>query len=492
MSSGQVPERELTNAIPVPDSGSFRDRNNRVYHLGNTIIRGLSHEAEANWKALSSLPFFLTFLAESKVVASELLPPGSVPLPRNDETRWAAYLAHERIPFISYPYEWSFGMLKDAALLQLELVERAIESGWTMKDATAYNIQWIGCRPVFIDLPSFEPYTRGSPWRGYRQFCMMYLYPLMLQAYRGVDFQSLLRSELEGIDPLYASRLLSGASILRKGVLSHVYLHAKMQARYSQTELAEAKLLTENAGNELRPARHTHHSEAMVLGTLQGLRRIVQSLTTLSSRTTWSNYDADHSYGEQSFDVKKAFVENVISARRRHVVWDLGCNTGTFSRICALNADYVVSVDGDPKAIDRFYYGQKSAEQINILPLTMNLANISPGQGWLGTERKAFDQRGKPELILCLALIHHIVISANIPLSEFLAWLRQLDAEVIVELVSIEDDMSRMLLRNRVNQYHDLTEAGFETALAPLFSIRASQHLKGGHRKLYHLEPRLA
>lgn len=474
----------MQNAHLVADRGSFRDRSNRVYDDGVRIVRGISADAERIWRDLSSQDFFQDLVRASKVIQTESLP-------RNEVGEgWAGLLRHERVPFVSYPYEWSFEMLKDAALLHLDLIERAIESGWTMKDATAYNIQWIGCRPVFIDVPSFERHQAGTPWVGYRQFCMMFLYPLMLQAYKGIDFQTLLRGDLEGIDPVVASKLLSGRTRMRKGVLTHVYLHAKMQARYSGADLDEARTLTEGARNGPAKRKQLHHSEAMVLGTIQGLQRIIRSLSPVDQRTTWGSYDSDHSYGEASFEIKKAFVKKAVSSRPRQLVWDLGSNTGTFSKICAEHSDYVVSVDGDTKAIDRFYVTQRTSEKNNILPLIMNLGNISPGQGWMGKERKAFDQRGKPDIVLCLALMHHIVISANIPLQEFLTWLRGLGSEIVIEFVSVEDDMSKMLLRNRVNQYQELTEAGFEQAIAPLFDIVASEPLKGNHRKLYHLTPR--
>jgi len=286
-----------------------------------------------------------------------------------------------------------------------------------------------------------------------------------------------------------ASRLLSGSTRLRKGVLTHVYLHAKMQARYAGSELDEAKSLTENSGKQVSKSRKMHHSEAMVLGTIQGLKRLVNRLQPAQVRTTWGSYDTDHSYGDASFETKKSFVERAVSSARRHLVWDLGCNTGTFSEICARHSDYVLSVDGDAKAIERLYQAQKTKVGTNICPAIMNLANISPGQGWNGEERKAFDRRSRPNLVLCLALIHHIVISANIPLGAFLSWLRKLDSEVVLELVTLDDDMSKMLLRNRENQYGELTEAGFEAAISKMFRIVSSEPLKGGHRKLYHLVP---
>ncbi|WP_394891480.1 hypothetical protein ACG873_09475 [Mesorhizobium sp. AaZ16] len=476
----------LAERVLAADDGSFRDRSNAVYEDGDRILRGISAEALANWNALSAQPFFQSMLDRGTVVSTRLIDANTV----KSGGQWAAYLEHERIPFVSYPYEWPFGMLKDAALLHLDLVEEALQSGWTLKDATAYNIQWIGARPVFIDIPSFIPYKAGDPWVGYRQFCMMFLYPLMLQAYKGVDFRPFLRADLEGIDPLTADRLLSGATRLRKGVPTHVYLHSRMQQRYAGIELDEAKALTEGSGKSVSQRKRVHHTEAMVLGTIQGLKRTVRKLCLPRTRTTWGSYDTDHSYGDASFEIKKAFVQRAASRVPRRLTWDLGCNTGTFSDICAAHSDYVVAVDGDPKAIERLYQKQKAQGGRDICPLVMNLANVSPGHGWNGRERKAFDKRTVPNLILCLALIHHVVISANIPLASFLAWLRGFGCEVVIELVTLDDDMSKLLLRNKENQYGELTQAGFETTVASMFDIVSSEPLKGGHRRLYHLEPR--
>jgi hypothetical protein len=263
-----------------------------------------------------------------------------------------------------------------------------------------------------------------------------------------------------------------------------------MQGRYSTADLAEAKRLTEEAGNDLTARRKIHHSPAMVLGMIQGLRRLVLKLSVPRSTTTWGSYDTDHSYGEKSFQTKEAFVQRIASSKRRSLVWDLGCNTGTFSRILADNSNYVVAADGDASAVERLYEAEKARGGSNICPAVINLSNVSPGQGWHGAERKAFDARSQPELILCLALIHHIVITANIPLAEFVGWLRKFGAEVIIEFVSLDDDMAKMLLRNKKNQYSDLTEKDFEALVSTMFTTVSTETLKRGHRKLYHLVPR--
>ena len=470
------------------DGGSFRDRANRVYRLGPEIVRGLDAKALANWNAVRAQPFFQKLMAEGRIVSTSNRPTDARAMP-GDEC-WAGYIQHERIPFLSYPYEWSFGMLKDAAMLHLDILEEAILAGWTLKDASAYNVQFIGARAVFIDIPSFTPHTAGDPWIGYRQFCMMFLYPLMLSSYRCIDYRPLLRSSLEGIDPDTANQILTGATRFRKGVLGHVYLHAKMQARHKNKDLDEARHLTEDVDQRPSERRAGRHSEAMVMGVLQGLGRTTAKLSSPDDRTTWGNYETDHSYAEASFAAKTSFVQQVVDEKRRGLAWDIGCNTGTFSQIAASNTDYVVAIDGDVKAIERLYQRQKAAGAANILPLVMDIANVSPAQGWRGAERKALDERGKPDLILCLALIHHIVISANIPLAEFLDWLHSLGGEVVIESVGRRDDMTRMLLRNRVDQYAELDNANFERLVGEKFEVVRTQPLKGGTRRLYHLRPR--
>ncbi len=473
----------------IADEGSFRDRNNRVYRSDTRVLRGVSSEALRNWQDISQETFFRDLVAAGKVVVTDDVS-SSVDAEHATLRTWEGVLAHQLIPFISYPYEWSFGMLKDAALLHLDIIEEAISNGWILKDCSAYNVQWANCKPIFIDIPSFERYAEGDPWRGYRQFCMMFLYPLMLKAYKGIDFGLLLRSNLEGIDPVFAAKLLGGPTRLRKGVFSHVHLHAKMQERAAKRELAEARRLTESAKGELSKSFRARHSLAMVLGTIQGLRRTVEKMRSPDEQTTWGNYDTDHSYSDASLEAKKRFVVKHASAAQREMVWDIGCNTGTFSRLCEPYAENVISIDGDAKSIDRLYHHERAREKSKLLPLIVNLSNVSPNQGWRGAERKALEKRGRPQLVLCLALIHHMVIAANIPMDEFVSWLHELGGDLIIEFVSATDDMSRMLLRNRVDQYQNYTVERFEELVAQKFTIVDSEELKGGHRKIYFLRHR--
>lgn len=462
------------------ESGSFRDRHNQVFYFEGKVCRGLSEAAGNNWNALLAEEFFRKLLESGKVVATRSIDSADQIHRLLTAQGWHSALEHDLIPFVSYPYEWTFSMLKDAALLHLDLLRQSVAHGWSMKDATAYNVQWIGSSPVFIDTTSFEPWTEGEAWIGYRQFCMMFLIPLQLKAHLDIDPSQLLRSNLEGIPPTEALKYFRGLSRLKKGVMSHIVFPAIVENRIAATE-------RDSAPTKKRSYRH---SKAMLLGLLSGLERTVRGLKTDSKHTAWSHYESSHSYDVAEFDEKRAFVERCVSARNWPLAWDLGCNTGTFSKICSNYCDTVIAVDGDSDAVERLYVREREIGGSKILPLVMDLANPSPGQGWNGAERKAFDQRTSPDLVICLALIHHIAISANVPVKSFIGWLRSLEACVILEFVDREDDMVRKLLMNKKERHPDYNLETFDTLVRESFEVRDSQVLKSGDRTLFYLEPK--
>jgi hypothetical protein len=456
----------------TPEGGSFRDRNGAVFYRDGEVFRGLSARALANWERLREEPFFQQLVTRGAVVASEQV---DGPLERAVRGSWAAVLRHERIPFVSYPYEWPFGMLKDAALLHLEIMAAALEAAMILKDSSAYNVQWRGARPVFIDIPSFEVLQEGQPWVGYRQFCELFLYPLILQAYKGVDFRPWLRGSIDGI-PAHALRpLLSLRDLLRPGVLMHVVAQDALQRRYS------------GSAQDLRRALPVAgFDRRLIARNVAKLSRIIAGLSPGGSRTAWGDYDKTHSYDDADFAAKRAFVGEAAASRRWRLVWDLGCNTGTFSRIAAEHADYVVAMDGDWMAIEHLYRAQTTrSDRERILPLVVNLTDPSPGLGWLGRERRSLPDRGRPDLTLCLALIHHIVIGANVPLRDFIGWLAGLGTSLVIEFVRREDEMVQSLLRNKDDQYADYHPEVFEATLAEHFEIADRRPLKGGKRTIY-------
>ena len=469
------------------NAGSFRDPANRVYEVESAqgdskrILRGLNKDALANFRLLSDKVFFKKALNTGQIVDTQLLTENDADANAILSEGWAGVLEHEVIPFVTYPYEWTFSMLKDAALLQLRLIEVSLENGWTMKDATPYNVQWLASRPVFIDVPSFEPLIEGEPWVGYRQFCSMYLTPLMLQSHLGIDHQPLLRSFLDGIPPMEAAKFFTGTKRFKRGVMGHIIFPAKVENSIANRERDDAVAQKRKAPKQ---------SKAMVIGLVQSLIRLVKKLTREIKHTDWSQYDKTHSYQHNEFEEKQNFVRKQAAITNWDQVWDIGCNTGTFSRILSEFCNQVISVDGDHNAVEQLYIAEKKNTASNILPLVMNLSNISPDQGWAGTERAAFDKRKKPDLILCLAIIHHMRMSANIPNVLFLKWLRSLDADIVIEFVNREDEMVIKLLTNKKEQYHDYNCEQFISETEQFFQIRDRAPLKGGKREIYFLSPK--
>lgn len=458
------------------EKGSFRDRNGRIFYYKDAVYRTLSHPALKEWELLSSTKFFKQFSGEGKLIQTEQVNANGL-FELEPEGNWAGVLKHQTIPFISYPYEWPFGMLKDAALLQLDLLLAAIDEDITLKDASAFNIQWRGSQPVFIDILSFEKLNSGEPWAGYRQFCQMYLYPLFLQAYKNIPFHPWLRGSIDGISPESCRNMMSVRDLFRKGVLTHVYLHALFQANYSQTKK-----------NIKKDLKSFGFNKELIKINAKKLRGIVQSLTWKQAKSEWSDYADNTSYTDVDHKKKVAFISNVTSSRPWNLVWDLGCNTGTYSRIAAKNAKSVVATDFDPLAVEQLYQSIKSEGNTSILPLTINLADASPNLGWRGKERKTLTERGKPELTLALALIHHIVISANIPLKEFIDWLASLQTSLVIEFVTKEDPMVKTLLRNKEDNYTDYEINYFEKCLNESFNVVKKEILDSGTRILYFAE----
>jgi hypothetical protein len=459
------------------EPGSFRDRNGRVFYAQGKTFRSLSDTAYTHWKMLLGTEFFSRKMNAGKIIATRQA--DSIAINSDSDDAWAAHLIHQTIPFISYPYEWSFSMLKDAALLHLELLLDALEENMILKDSSAYNIQWTGVNPVFIDIPSFEALPAGEPWVGYRQFCQLFLYPLLLQAYKDVDFHSFLRGNIEGIDPVQMNNLMSLRDTFRPGVLTNIRLQAKLQNQFGKT--------AKNVKKELKSAGF---NKDLITANVKRIRKLVTTLRWGASESQWSAYTETHSYTDSDQGRKAAFIENIAATKNYTLVWDIGCNTGKFSRIAASHADYVVAMDADHLCIDHLYRALQDEDLKNILPLYMNLADPSPDLGWRGLERKSLTMRGTPDLILCLALIHHAVISANIPVQDFVDWLASLDSSIIIEFVSKDDVMVQTLLRNKEDQYDDYTPEHFEKVLARSFDVRRTEKLGSGTRQLYFATPK--
>jgi SAM-dependent methyltransferase len=462
------------------EPGSFRDPHSRVFTTEDGVLRTLSAEGLADWDAIAATDLFPRLVAEGKLVETERLD-DDVDLPAELREGAAAVLRHEKIPFVSYPYEWPFGMLRDAALLQLELLEGALAEDLILKDSSPYNVQWRGSRPAFIDVGSFERLPRGEPWIGYRQFCMLFLYPLLLQAYKNVPFQPWLRGSIDGITPQECRSLMSFRDLFRRGVFAHVYLHSRLDRRPAET-----------AGDVKRELRAAGFKKELIVANLRRLAKLIRRLEWNPEPSTWAEYGATTSYSEGDAARKEDFVRAAVGTRRWSLAWDLGCNVGRFARMAAENARYVVALDADAAVVERVYRAIKEEGSASVLPLAVNVVDPSPGIGWRGTERRTLEERGLPDLTLCLALIHHVVIRGNVPVRDFVDWLASLETALVIEFPTRDDpQVQRLLAAKREGLHADYERGWFERCLGEAFDVGRSETLTSGNRFLYFARPKI-
>ena len=455
------------------DPGSFRDPLSRVFVGDDRVVRAFTEEGAKDIKAVWGKKSIQGALQSGELIESNIVEPSAVGLSHP----WTSAMTHPMLPFISYPFEWTFSMLKDAALLQLKLTRETLGDGIGLKDATPYNVQFIGSRPQFIDAGSFERRRKGDPWYGYKQFCEMYLYPLMMQGYLGVQYQPYLRGSVNGISPITMRKLLP-ASLRRprKGRLTHVVLHAAASTRFADSD-TDVKKATAKAG-----------MNAQVLdATMRKLEKIVQKLSLGDKKSTWSNYSERGHYLESSLDEKQKFVRDAVAVSPRKQVWDIGCNDGVFSRIASAHSDYVVAMDADPLVVDRLYNTLKAEKNDKILPLYVDLTDSGGGVGWRGQERPGVFHRGHPDIVMALAVIHHMAITFNVPIASQLDMFRDLSPELIIEMPHADDPMVRKLLQNKRDGIHDdFNLENFERLLSERFDIKSKMLLAGGTRTIFH------
>jgi hypothetical protein len=456
------------------EPGSFRDPESRVFYSGDDVYRALSADGLADFEALRATGL----LDDERVVRTEQVENGAV-----DRSLLvhepAGVLRHERIPFVSYPYEWTFSMLKEAALLQLDLLLAALEQDMVLKDSTPYNVQFKGAKPVFVDVGSFERLREGEPWIGYRQFCMLYLYPLLLQAVKGVPFHPWLRGSIDGITPSQMRSILSFRDRFRRGMFTNVFLHARLEAKYA-----------DKPGEVKREVRRVFKKELFVAN-VRKMRKLVERLSWDPPEGVWTAYGERNSYTDDDAKRKDEFVRQVATSQQWGLVWDIGANNGRYSRIAAEGAKTVVAVDADQGPVELLHRDLVREGNEQILTLTMNLADPSPGLGWRGLERKALPDRGKPDLVLALALIHHVAISANVPVKEFVDWLASLGSALVIEFPTREDPMVQKLLAPKRDGLHpDYELEYFERVLNDAFEVDRSERLESGTRVLYFARPK--
>lgn len=369
-------------------------------------------------------------------------------------------------------------MLRDAALLQLDLLDEALAEGFVLQDGEATNVQFHRGRPLFIDLPSFVPYESGAAWDGDRQFRRTCLNPLLLAAWTGCDFQPWLRGSVGGLGAAELARLLGPWRRWRPASLLHVVAAAALERRLgASTPAWRADLAAAGLGASVLRAG------------VARLRRLISGLRWSPPRSAFSQY-TDEPDAVQDRAAKAEFVTAALADRQRRLILDLGANTGELSALAARQADLVVALDGDHAAVERHYLSLRAAGGLAVLPLVADLADPTPGRGWRGVERSALMDRGRPDLVLALALVHHLSITAHVPLPEVMDWLFSLAPELLVEWVDRADPRAARLLAGKRAQHLDYQRAVFDEAIARRGEVVARRELRGGSRVLLHVRRR--
>jgi hypothetical protein len=447
------------------ESSSFRDPSGFVFYHEGEIYRQVNHIYKENYDYLLNSGLY-QLLAEKRL----LLPHTEVALTGEASSKAYKILKPKCLPFISYPYEWSFSQLKHAALLTLEIQETSLKYGMSLCDSSAYNIQFWNGRAVLIDSLSFEKYHENFPWVAYRQFCQHFLAPLALMSYRDVRLNRLLQLFIDGILLDLASNLLPWRTSLRLSLLFNIHLHARSQKYFSGMTISNQK---------------AKMSKVALLGLIDCLREVVNGLNWHNQKTAWGNYYLDTNYSAEAFADKKRVINLFLDEIHPRWVWDWGANNGVFSRIASKKGIPTVALDVDPAAVEINYLKCLEEKETNLLPLLMDVTNPSPGIGWGNQERLSLPGRGPVDCLLVLAIIHHLVIANNLPMEKIAAFFASITSWLIIEFVPKNDSQLQRLLACRKDIFSNYTVEDFEREFLSYFSIRRKVALVDSNRVIY-------
>lgn len=446
---------------------SFRDPAGQVFLRDGDVYRSVFRPGAVDFEAARDAGIHATLqdagllIRHTEVQADGRVPPGTFHC-----------LKYPRLPMVSYPWEWTFSMLKDAALLHLDIMEKILPLGFWLRDASAFNVQYDGSGLRFIDTLSIGRRPAGSPWVAYGQFCSHFLAPLALAAFRDIRTLGLWRNHIDGFPLDLVVKLLPFRRFLNPRLFMHLKLHARAQLTADRREDLK------KTGTRKKP----QVSDLGLVGLIHSLRRTIEGLQWKQLSRIWDKYQSLRTYQADDVTAKARFIENAVGRVNPATVWDLGANTGEYSMISASSGAFVVSIDGDPACTEGIYrhISSGTAKDSSVLPLTMDLANPSPGLGWDGKERLNLQDRGPADLVLALALVHHLVLSSYVPLSMIAAWFAELGRHVVVEFVPPADGMVQKLLRNRQDGHLPYDLEIFQSSFGHFFGILERVTLQNG------------
>jgi hypothetical protein len=441
--------------------GSFRDPSGVVFERNGIIYRKITPLYMNQYEHLMNSGLYKALTSARLMIPHEVV---------DQEAKDALIICPEQVPFISYPYEWCFEQFREAALTTLRIQLLAMQFGMTLKDASAYNIQFIDGKALLIDTLSFEMYNEG-PWVAYGQFCKHFFAPLMLMLHVDQRLNKMLQNYIDGIPLDLADCLLHGKGGL--GAWQHIHLHAVAVSHYA------------GEGKKGKVPVQIILKKTTLISIINSLIRTIQKLKPKNQITEWGAYYSATNYTDYSAQQKEALVESYLEkAAPAVLVWDFGANDGRYSRCAVRRGAYVVAFDIDPLAVSCNYLTVRKSKE-RMLPLLLDLTCPSPAIGFANRERKTIAQRKNPDVILMLAVIHHLAISNNLSLEMLAAWLSSLTEHLIIEFVPKEDSQVKILLRTRLDIFPDYSEIGFESAFGKYFRLCDKAKIEQSERILY-------
>lgn len=451
--------------VPTKESSSFRDPDGFIFYRNDNIYRQINLSYGETYEQLIQSGLY------NKLVGEKLLiPHQELVNDKTDDPRCYKVLQPERINFISYPYEWSFSILKEAALLTIKIQQIAIDYGLSLKDASAYNIQFHNGSPIFIDTLSFEKFT-PKPWIAYKQFCQHFLAPLLIMSKVDIRLNSLLQLYLNGIPIDLASKLLPFKSYFDPKALLHIHLHAKSQQHYSNRRV-------DLTGKEL--------SSNSIRGLLDSLYTGIKSLNLRRQKTEWGSYYSNTNYNEAAMRSKHEIVYEYISEIKPHQLLDIGGNQGNYSLPLKDTIETLIVSDIDPNAIEKCYQFIKSKSIKNVYSIVTDITNPFPGIGWNNQERKSLlDRLHGTDTILALAIIHHLAITHNLQFEQIAQLFSEIAPHLIVEFIPKDDSNTQILLQNRDDIFTNYNQTSFEQAFTKTYEIIHASPVVESKRTLY-------
>jgi ribosomal protein L11 methylase PrmA len=464
----------MTNDV-LKEYSSFRDNFGSVYHSNGTILRTINKVAEKNFEILKKKNVFKNSINQGFLVNFKELEKNQYP---EKLKNYNIILEAEKINFISYPYEWTFSQLKDAALHHLNFQIYLLNLNCVLRDASAFNIQFFKGKPIFIDILSLKNYEDGEYWGAYKQFCENFLNPLLIGHLKNIEHNNLFRGSIEGLDTVLLNKILN----FKDKISLNVFTHVVLQSRFLQQDIKNPKATREKK-NKLKKFKKTSY-----IFILNQLKSWILKLELKKNLSIWGKYEKYNTYTEKSLTEKEKIVSQFVKKIKPNQLIDLGCNNGQFSKIAIdSGAKEVVSVDFDINAISNTYEMSKK-NNLNLLPLFIDLSNPSPNQGWRQLERQGFKERFKCDVVIALAIEHHLIIGKNVPINEFIDWIVHFGKFGLLEFIPKEDETIKDMLSTKEDIYLDYSEANFEKELSRKTKIINKFSLNDSQRILYEYE----